>query len=625
MTPTDAVTLPVAEVRQAIYQAWLSSGGANQGRPRRATGSAATATLLGRMFHTAFANLRLHQVPPGEIRDAGALLQRVYAKSIGCDLTRYQAALGESTAQVLAFWEAVRSMCGWLAELAGTAIDSNLVSWDNVTDGWAGLDRLMATEEHITWELREPGWTAPVRVEGRADAVWRKPDGGWCVVEYKLGEGAEEADLAQACLYHEMLKAAGHRPGALALVRFQPQRTEQVFESEQLAEAQYELRQLIGRLAGVLPRAENAAPPQPAAAEGEPDLGDSLRRTLAEFGAPVRLAGAPVAGPTFVRFFLEPEKGVRPKRVLSHTIDLQVRLGLDAPPFLHVDQGRLVADVQRKNRQVVDFGRVAGQLPRGSTNSTVPLGVDLDGRLRFADLSSPVNAHILVAGSSGSGKSEWLRMAIAGLVATNTPASLRLVLIDPKRNAFGDLKSSPFLLDRSSLVYPPDDSAVETLDRLIEEMEARYRLFEPLASADLSSFIERTGKELPRIVCVCDEYADLIAAGRAARQQIEGRIARLGAKARAAGIHLILATQRPSRDIVAGVLKANLSCRVALKMLSPIESRIVIDRAGADQLLGHGDLLFLDIGEPVRLQAPLLSQEDRFRYFSAGASAAHGV
>jgi DNA segregation ATPase FtsK/SpoIIIE-like protein len=114
---------------------------------------------------------------------------------------------------------------------------------------------------------------------------------------------------------------------------------------------------------------------------------------------------------------------------------------------------------------------------------------------------------------------------------------------------------------------------------------------------------------------VCDEYADLVSSNKAARKDIEMAISRLGAKARAAGIHLIIATQRPSRDIVAGTLKANMSCKVALKTQSAIESRIILEEAGAENLLGHGDLLFADIGRPVRLQSPLLSEGERAEIF----------
>jgi DNA segregation ATPase FtsK/SpoIIIE, S-DNA-T family len=152
------------------------------------------------------------------------------------------------------------------------------------------------------------------------------------------------------------------------------------------------------------------------------------------------------------------------------------------------------------------------------------------------------------------------------------------------------------------------------LELLIEEMEDRYRRFSRNAVSDLGEHFVKTGEILPRIVCVCDEYADLIA-DRSAKKEVEGAINRLGAKARAAGIHLIIATQHPDRHTVGGALKMNLGGRVCLRTISHIQSNMIINQSGAERLLGKGDLFFLSIGAPVRLQAPYLSAEDRAQIF----------
>jgi len=152
------------------------------------------------------------------------------------------------------------------------------------------------------------------------------------------------------------------------------------------------------------------------------------------------------------------------------------------------------------------------------------------------------------------------------------------------------------------------------LDSLIEEMERRYKLFEQNLVSDLPEYRAKTGQVLPRILCVCDEYADLLV-NRAATNNVEAAISRLGAKARAAGIHLIIATQYPDRKTVNGALKMNLSGRVCLRVSNHIQSNMIINQSGAERLLGKGDLLFLSIGDPVRLQAPYLSAEERARIF----------
>jgi len=232
----------------------------------------------------------------------------------------------------------------------------------------------------------------------------------------------------------------------------------------------------------------------------------------------------------------------------------------------------------------------------------------VDGSLRWADLAEPENCHILVAGTTGSGKSEWLRAMVASLLASNRPASLRLLLIDPKRTAFTLFGGSPFLW--RPVIYPDETDVEEVFEALIEEMEARYRLLAAQQVDDLRAYNTRATQPLPRILCICDEYADLVLGNRRRRQEIEARVARLGAKARAAGLHLIFATQRPSREIVKGVIDANLVARVALKVARAIESRLILDHGGAATLLGKGDLLFKDLGDPVRLQAPYVTPDD---------------
>jgi DNA segregation ATPase FtsK/SpoIIIE-like protein len=255
--------------------------------------------------------------------------------------------------------------------------------------------------------------------------------------------------------------------------------------------------------------------------------------------------------------------------------------------------------------------------PRGSAK--VPVGVDLDGKLRVADLESPVNAHVLVAGTTGSGKTEWLRMAIAGLLQANTPDTLRLLLIDPKLAAFTELKRSPFLHGPHGFWPLSGGEVGELLEDLTAEMDRRYRLFAAQGVDDLRSYLDKTRSALPRIVCFCDEYFSLVSQDRAQKKQIEGAVALLGAKARAAGVHLILATQQPSRQVIQGPLDANIPCRVGLMTQSALESRMLLHAAGAERLTGFGDLLYRDIGEPIRLQAPWLSPEERARIFSARA------
>jgi hypothetical protein len=593
----DAVTLSIGEVRNEIQRV-AGPEAVGPGEPSSA--------LLGRIFHEVFADLLGGQtqlqwqavLTPETLAKRQGWTNHIYEKLLGPRLTERQAALQDSGAQVLNLWQSIRNMSEWVASLIEAAQRDGLIAFDRSTQRWTNAEQFCSAEQSLLWTLREPGWSKPVRIGGVADALWRNPrTGNWCVVEYKVGRTAPEADLAQACLYHQMLQASGlvapKSAGSVAVISFLPRLEERLYEGPKLEAAQLELRALIGRLAGVLP-GQTPLTEQTAPSTSHQELGHKLVQALEQYGPVVELRGSPIVGPSFLRYTIMPGKGVKVSSIMNKAEDLQVRLELDQIPMIQRANGKLVIDVQRPDRQTVLFSSVADRLAAPADvagRSKLMLGVDLYGQLQFADLTQ--TPHILVAGTTGSGKTEWMRSAIAGMLASNTPDTLRLVLIDPKRNAFGELKGSPFLLDGDGLVYPSEQSVAGVLDRLIAEMEDRYRL------------VEEWDRRKPRIVCFCDEYADLVAV-RKERKEVEERIRRLGAKARAAGIHLVIATQYPRADIVDGALKANLPGRVCLRVTSHTQSNMMLNTSGAERLLGKGDLFWMDIGEPVRLQAPLV-------------------
>lgn len=266
------------------------------------------------------------------------------------------------------------------------------------------------------------------------------------------------------------------------------------------------------------------------------------------------------------------------------------------------------------------FSEIRPQLPKpeGSLGSSqAPLGVDSAGRLRVLDFAQPEAAHLLVVGMAGSGKTEWLRTAIAGLIVANTPATLRLLLIDPTGSAFADLRHSPFLL--GPIINPAELSVARVLAKLGEEMERRYQLLAESGQDSLAEYLRRKKKRIPRIFCICDEYTDLAAGDSKKRQAIERQLARLGQRARAVGIHLIIATRHARREIIKGALDSNMPARIAMKLQKPAESKLLLDYAGAENLAGPGDLLFKDVGEPVRLRGIYLPADETMEIFDSGA------
>ena len=614
------VELSISDVRRALWQEMQGKG--SEGEPSH--------PLLGQMFHEAIAGLMGDD--PGSqwqgaldqetVGNGAALEEHIYEKLIGPKLTARQAALQDAGEQVLALWKAVGELSRWLTRLLSDAQKTGRIQFDKETRQWTGDLQFCLPEQVLTWDVNEPGWQAAVRVSGIADSLWKNPaTGRWCVVEYKLGRGMYKIDLAQVCLYHEMLTAAGlaDANGAVALIAFKPELEESFFQSAELGVIKAELRQLIGSLAGVTGNG-NAADAAPEVSDEAESAGRRLVDIYAKYGVGVMLLGEPIVGPAFIRYGVMPAGRVKVSEIRRLQDELQVHMNLEVPPMIHTDRGRLVIDVKRAKPEPVLFGNVLGKgLQRNllTGSALVPVGVDLAGHLQSVDISQSNCPHLLVAGTAGAGKSEWMRAALAGLLLANTPATLQVVLIDPKRSAFNGMEGSPYLYQGWEVLHPADRSMAEVLDVLIEEMNHRNLLFKQKGADDLSEYVTKTGKALARLVLFCDEYFDLIA-DKKTRAEIETRIARLGSKGRSSGIHLIVATQYPKADVVTGVLKANLSGRVCLRMTDARQSQVVLGQSGAEQLLGKGDLLFQDVGEPKRLQALFLPEAERLRIFKTG-------
>ncbi|MFO0593413.1 MAG: FtsK/SpoIIIE domain-containing protein [Polyangiaceae bacterium] len=647
------IELTVSDVRAALGDA---------ARPGdRGSGEAATA-LLGRLFHEVFADLVsphpdrsglrvLLEAGPDRARRVESLTEHAWRKLLAPRLLRRAAELQTTSGPVLSLWTAMEQLCAWLVDVA-VELDrqSGLEGADKRSPGvtpWEHLSDLLRAEVPLECELREPTWAESVRLVGVADSVLRVPGkAALCAIEIKLGRATPPVDLGQAALYRLLLVRSGAQPedAALALLRFRPELEEQLFEANAMREAESRLLDLIAKLARVpqidpspvtlssrptAPRAEppslfappvsytdNDPPPSP-----HVEMGKKLKRACAEQGVGVELPRKePVVGPRFLRFEVRLSPGARLEALKRRMPEVAHRLTLPQEPIVTAEAGYLYIDVARPDPETVPFERIVPQLSPIDPlvgSARLPIGVDSAGHLHTADLSSGGRSHVLVAGTSGSGKSEWLRMALAGLIAENTPDTLRVVTIDPKLNAFGELERSRYLWRPDAWWVPgAGREAAEVLDDLIDEMERRYQLTRASQSDNLAEHVKKTGRPLPRIVCLCDEYMALVSTDASTRKRVEQAVTLLGAKARAAGIHLVIATQQPSRAVISGAIQTNLLCRVALTLTSHVESNMILGVSGAERLTGAGDLLYKDFEAPQRLQAPLLTSAERRRLFT---------
>lgn len=236
----------------------------------------------------------------------------------------------------------------------------------------------------------------------------------------------------------------------------------------------------------------------------------------------------------------------------------------------------------------------------------IALGRNAAGEPKAADLKKM--PHLLIAGSTGSGKSIAINSLITGLLYQNTPEELKMILVDPKRVEFTPFNDIPHLL---TPVITEPDKTINTLKWSLVEMERRYKMLQNAGSRDIISFNEKNpDNTLPYIVIVIDELADLMAQSA---KEVEGAIVRLAQMARAVGIHLVVATQRPSVDVITGLIKANITTRMAFTVASQVDSRTIIDSAGAEKLLGKGDMLFISpeySSKPRRMQGCLLTEKE---------------
>lgn len=334
-----------------------------------------------------------------------------------------------------------------------------------------------------------------------------------------------------------------------------------------------------------------------------------LVNTLASFGIGVECQGTMV-GPAFIRVKLKPHLGVKVNSLLKLSRDLQVQLELENPPLIASQAGYVSVDLPRKDRQIARFeDYIQRSFLPPTAKLKIALGVNIDGHLLEADLSDSNTCHFLVGGTTGSGKSEFLRSLLLSLLYRHSSEHLKIVLVDPKRVTFPEFEQIPWL---HSPVVKDSDRAVEIMGELVAEMDSRYEKFELSKCPNITTYNQNSGKILPRIVCIFDEYADFMVE-KEIRTALEQSIKRLGAMARAAGIHLIISTQRPEAGVVTPIIRSNLPGRIALRTSSAADSRIILGGkiSQAADLLGKGDLVY-PVGSQLQRIQSLFAEKIQF-------------
>ncbi|MDP3900644.1 MAG: DNA translocase FtsK 4TM domain-containing protein [bacterium] len=332
-----------------------------------------------------------------------------------------------------------------------------------------------------------------------------------------------------------------------------------------------------------------------------------IKQTMENFGIKVEMGNTSI-GPTVTQYTFKPADGVKLSRITGLSNDLSLALALHPIRIEAPIPGQSLVGVEVPNRikarvglrEILDTEKFKNR----TSNMMVSLGKDVAGKEWLADLAKM--PHLLVAGATGTGKSVCLNSIILSLIYQNDPDDIKFIMVDPKRVELSMYNNIPYLLTPVITDVP---KTINALKWCINEMERRFNVLSQAGKRNIENYNMSAGEKLPYIVFVIDELADLMST---AANDVEGAIIRLAQMARAVGIHLVLATQRPSVDVITGLIKANIPVRIAFRVASAVDSRTILDSQGAEKLLGDGDMLFTmaDVSKPKRIQGSFVDEKE---------------
>ncbi len=542
--------------------------------------------------------------------------------------------------------QCLRAFCGRVSELRAR------------TPGFRSWQDVYLAEEFSVQDIRFDVNKSSIFISGQIDAMRTHPEHGLEIVDYKLSHGTNmKHDLLQIAIYAKLLSMAKPGLGFRGVLEYYEPELHEVSASPEELDAIFQdlvqpvLYELAGEKTSSSTHTDTSDPPEsdtvagrglqprphllkhsgrgckprpaegpaegPASEQTESDaenLSQEIEKCYAAFKLKVEIIDKHEA-PQLIRYRVKPASGVKVVSLANRAEDLQVSLSLKKPPLIEPAQGCVTIDIPKEHPDTVFWRDIARNNADVQDKRLVsfPVGIGVDRQTLFADFADPNMCHALVAGAAGSGKSEFLKCVVASLIAKNEPGTLKLSIIDPKILTFGFFSHCAYLTEP---IITDVASAIPCLQDAVEEMDERYRQLGQEGFENLGRRFQAGKRDIPFYVIVFDEFADLILAGKQEKKEFETLVARLASKGRAAGIHLVLTTQRPDSKIVTGVIKANLPLKICLRVTTSRNSQIILDQTGGESLMGRGDLL-CDRGKGIeRAQSPYISQEELLRLTS---------
>ncbi len=603
-------TLTASELKFAVLDPdWRAKWLAGEKPSTRTFAPAGTMRALSVLFHKEAEKLvgwltaRESLAATAKIDSADGLVDHLWATSLQT-LTDKLFAQGRGEEAAL-FTERMRNFCARLIDLKRQT--KNFENWQDV---FVGAEQQLA-------RIRVPVGRNAVDIRARVDAIRIHPERRLEVVDYKLNQGHEQkADLVQLAIYAHLLTI--WRPGCEfcgTLEYYLPSFSEVNVSRTDLSDIFAGMvAPVLGEMFGPKPEARTAAAKTTMSVRNPDALGRATVEAFRGFNLGVEVAGV-IAGPQLVRLRLTPAPGVKVASLANRAEDLQIPLSLAEPPLIKAGKGYVILDLPRPEPKPCLLKEAFAHGLDSALKSIVafPIGIGVEGDPVVADFADPNTCHALVAGSTGSGKSEWLKALVASMLLRSAPAHVQIALIDPKILTFAGVEGSPYLWRPVATTLA---DAMAILRDAVAEMDARYQALARGGFVNLGERVRAGQTDLPFLVLIFDEFADLILAGREDKKEFESLVARIAGKGRAAGIHLVLATQRPDRAVVTGLVKANLPLKVCLKVANAVNAQIVLDEPGAESLFGKGDLL-CDFGKGlVRAQGLFIPQPEFLAAFN---------